>query len=102
MGLGFGSSSLVDTNNSDDLTKLSRYPRWQTSNDWTTYSALYPPQFGETIAFAAELYATVDKPRWGKEVTEFVQELLKSGFPTVAEAIQEAQDFKMGSKRTIG
>lgn len=80
---------------------MCRYPRWQTSNELTTYSALYPPQFGETIAFAAELLATVAKPRWGSEVTEFVQDLLKSGFPTVDEALQECKDFKMGSKQTI-
>ena len=67
--------------------------RWQTGNQFTTYSALYPKHFGISIAFASELALfSNDKTEWPQHVAEHVDELLRIDMPTIAQCIQAAED----------
>lgn len=77
------------------------YLRWTTANALTAYSALYPPAFGDTIAFAYELdrsYQMMHNSSWrwtfvGSEVQEFARQLLED-IPSQEEIIKEAEDTR--------
>lgn len=78
-------------------TKLigSSFPcRWVTSNDYTRYSALYPDQFGLTVAKAHQLVVrgiTYERPFiYFGELSEFAERLI---IPTPLEARQAADEF---------
>lgn len=83
------------------LPAVSGMPRWITSNGrLTEYSALYPPAFGDTIAFA---YAITNKYQYKVEaqddyilgvakleIERFIDDLLMR-MPTTEKVLEEAE-----------
>ena len=67
--------------------------RWETANEYTTYSAIYCDGFGEAIAFSSLIESQKDEDTFDidSEVSLFVSELAKR-VPSVEEAIKCAQE----------
>ena len=72
--------------------------RWTTSNEYTTYSALYPERFGHTVAFAAEMTRLYPNgPEfWEEEINDCVKRQLEIGFPSVEKTLEVAKDRVLG------
>ena len=65
--------------------------RWETANAFTTFSALYPAEFGYAIAFAHRLAKQFDPSDWHHETACFVHDLVPQ-FPTVQMVIRDAEE----------
>ena len=83
--------SVCGSSNSYDIIPC----RWTGGNPFTAVSALYPPTFGEAIAFAHERYTGLflNTHVEGKnDLAGFVAGILSRGYPTAQQLMEEAQE----------
>ena len=72
--------------------QINRRSRWQTSNQYTTWSALYPLCFGECVAFSHQFTRGLFRGNENESIDKFVECLIERGFPSVADLMDEAKD----------